>query len=165
VVFASHFRFVAGGLALAAVAIAGRTTLAQETATLSVSAQVAETCTLIGGSLDFGSYTGDAKEGEGSFSYECTSGANISLSLGSGSHSEGNGIRGMLSDGNLLQYRLFSDAGRQNVWGENGDAFLTQAQSSTQQTVPVYGLIDGGQDVPPGAYSDTALITLNIDGE
>ena len=46
-----------------------------------------------------------------------------------------------------------------------GDAALPVPSntSSTQQTVEVYGLIAAGQASPAGSYSDTVLITLNID--
>ena len=67
-VFASDSRFLAGGLALAFVALPGSAALAQDTETLTVSATVDATCELEGGSLDFGTYTsaGGIKEATGS---------------------------------------------------------------------------------------------------
>jgi spore coat protein U-like protein len=162
VLLSSNFRLIAGGLTLVVVAATGAPALAQETANLNVSAEVQASCDVFGGSLNFGIYTGDATEGQGSFSYVCTDGTNITLSLGAGQHEQDGGIRAMAGNGGILRYQLYSDSGRAQVWGTAGDALGVTAPSSSEETVQVYGRIEADQDAPAGSYSDTVQITLNV---
>jgi spore coat protein U-like protein len=128
-----------------------------------VSAQVQASCNVIGGDLDFGLYTGDAKPGQGSFSYQCTDGTNITLSLGPGQHAQQGGSRAMTGGGGTLRYQLYKDSARQQVWREGPEEGLDVDDTpSSQEDVPVYGLIEADQDVPAGSYNDIVLITLNI---
>ena len=163
--FPSNFRLIKGGLAFALVAVTGPAALAQ-TADLTVTAEIAASCVVNGGSLDFGPYTAtetEPTEGQGTFSYQCTNGTNISLELGPGQNAQGES-RAMASGAARLLYELYRDPGHGQEWGM-GDAALPVVNTpSTQQTVEVYGLIAAGQASPAGSYSDTVLITLNIDG-
>jgi spore coat protein U-like protein len=163
VLFPSNFRLIKGGLALALVAVTGPAALAQ-TADLTVTAEIQASCVLNGGSLDFGPYTATEEtdtEGEGSFTYQCTGGTGITLSLGPGQNGDG-GIRQMASGDARLQYELFQNPARSTVWGEDGAALVVESTSTSATPVPVYGLIQAGQDSAAGSYSDTVLITLNI---
>jgi spore coat protein U-like protein len=157
---ASYLRLMAGASVLLVAAALASAALGQ-TADLSVTAEIQATCTLDGGSLNFGNYSGSATEGQGSFSYECTGGSNITLSLGPGQNPEGAG-RAMADGAERLLYELYQDAARQQEWGEDGDALSIQTTSADEETVQVYGLIPPDQDAPAGSYSDTVQITLNI---
>ena len=161
--FPSNFRLIKGGLAFALVAVTGPAALAQ-TAELSVTAQIEASCVVNAGSLDFGPYTStdlDPTEGEGSFSYQCTSGSDITLSLGPGQNLQGES-RAMASGAARLLYNLYQDVGHDQEWGTDGTAFIVENTPSTLETVDVYGLIEPGQEAPAGSYSDSVTITLNI---
>jgi len=163
VLFPSNFRLIKGGLAFALVAVTGPAALAQ-TAELSVTAQIEASCVVNAGSLDFGPYTStdlDPTEGEGSFSYQCTSGSDITLSLGPGQNPQGEG-RAMASGAARLRYNLYQDVGHDQEWATDGAAVIVEDTPSTLQTVDVYGLIEAGQESPAGSYSDSVTITLNI---
>ena len=161
----SDFRLIAGGLTLIVASATGAPALAQqETANLSVTAQIQASCVVNGGSLNFGIYNSEeAKEGEGTFSYECAEGTNITLKLGAGQNADG-GSRAMASaGGGTLRYQLFKDPNHQDVWSDTESGGLKVPDTSDQQeAVQVYGLIEGGQGSPAGTYSDVVQITLNI---
>jgi spore coat protein U-like protein len=146
---------------LVAAAI-GSAALGQETANLNVTAEVQAACDVFAGTLSFGSYTATAdKEADGSFSYQCTPGTEITLSLGPGLNSEGE-TRAMADGVERLQYELYQDANRSEEWGADGNALIATSATASETTVPVYGLIPQGQSAPAGNYSDTVQITLSI---
>jgi len=67
-----------------------------------------------------------------------------------------------------LEYNLYTDVGRTTIWGngKKGTAVVTDSYTfpvlcCVTRNYTVYGRIDAGQIVAPGAYSDT--ITLKID--
>jgi spore coat protein U-like protein len=158
--FSYHFRFVAGALTLLPL-VAAPAALAQ-TADLNVTAQVDAACDVFAGSLNFGTYTAAAaKEANGNFSYQCTAGTEITLSLGPGNNPQ-EGSRAMAAGENRLRYQLYRDPTRQEVWGTDVEGLVLEAPSSSEQGVTVYGLIEAGQDVPAGSYSDVVQITLSI---
>lgn len=81
---------------------------------------------------------------------------------GSGSYS----TRSMSSAGNSLNYNLYTDALRLIIWGNGtgGSGFLSNTQligiGGFTGDHPVYGRIPAQQNVAPGAYSDTIVVTL-----
>jgi spore coat protein U-like protein len=155
---------MAGASVLLVAAAIGSAALAQESATLNVTAQVQASCILQGGSLNFGPYTTtDASdtEGQGSFSYQCPDGTEITLSLGSGLNQEGES-RAMADGAGRLLYEIYQDSNRSQEWGTGGNAVIVTSDTASETTVPVYGLIPQGQSVPAGSYSDTVQITLDI---
>ena len=77
-------RFMTGGLGAGSLAAHGGPAHEPPPAQLTVTAQIQASCTLESGTLPFGLYTGDQKDGAGQFTYECTDGANITLGLGPG---------------------------------------------------------------------------------
>jgi spore coat protein U-like protein len=164
-VFASDSRFLAGGLALAFVALPGSAALAQDTETLTVSATVDATCELEGGSLDFGTYTsaGGVKEATGSFSYTCSPGASIALTLDGGSHLQDGNTRAMTGGGGgFLEYQLFTDPARTDEWEISTVGLQVSETTGGSTDVQVYGRIPANQQVSPGDYSDNVTITLNV---
>ena len=69
----------------------------------------------------------------------------------------------MTSGANLLNYNLYVDAARTNVWGDGSGTTFTIANSGTgaAQAVNVYGRVPSGQTtVPPGGYADTVAVTV-----
>jgi spore coat protein U-like protein len=165
VLLASDFRLIAGGLTLMVASATGAPALAQQdTANLNVTAQIQASCVVNGGSLNFGVYNSDeAKQGQGTFTYECPEGTNITLKLGAGQHAVSGGRAMASGGGGTLRYQLFKDSSRQDVWDDTEGGGLTVPETSDQEeVVQVYGLIAGGQELPAGTYSDVVQITLNI---
>jgi spore coat protein U-like protein len=109
----------------------------------------------------------------GSVTASCTlvSGGSTTVSLTS-SYSIGSGpsyaARTMVSGANTLAYNLFYDAAFTQIRGngtggsQTGSANFTLTRGSpTQSTTSViYGRIPAGQDVAPGLYTDTIVVTI-----
>ena len=75
--------------------------------------------------------------------------------------------RTMISPGNAgLNYNLYVDPARTLVWGDGTGATATVAGVRPEKgrpiflDYPVYGRVFSGQAPPPGAYSDTILVTV-----
>ena len=162
IVFPSRFRFMAGGLGLAAI-LAAPAAFAQ-TATLNVSAEVQASCILTGNSLDFGIYTttgGSPSDSQTSFTYSCTEGTDISLTLDGGEGGGGDG-RAMTGAGGELAYELHKTPARNDLWGIGTNGVEISDTELGEQAVFVYGRIPAGQQAAPGSYTDTVEILLTI---
>jgi spore coat protein U-like protein len=61
-----------------------------------------------------------------------------------------------------LRYQLYQDAGRSQVWGDQGDALTIPSTDDGETSVDVFGVIPAGQEAPPGTYRDTVVITLMV---
>lgn len=161
---------------VAGVAVAGPLTqhstllAATATANVTVSATVANNCTITGGALAFGAYdplvtnATDAKDGSGTFTVACTKGASgVTIDLGQGqNYSSG---RQMIAGSDAVSYQLYSDSGRTSIWGStSGGATVAVAAPTSKAPVThtVYGRITGGQDVAAGSYADTVVATVNF---
>ena len=75
--------------------------------------------------------------------------------------------RRMSNGGNNLAYNLYTNAARTAIWGNGSagtsvlnDGYLLGLFTVTQN-YSVYGRVVAGQNVPPGAYSDTIVVTVN----
>lgn len=138
------------------------------TGNLSVSANVTQTCSVNASSMAFGAYdplsNGDL-DVAGSVLVTCTNlgPATIKLDQGlNGTGTLGSPDRHMSNTTNIgspaLAYSLFSDAGRNLPWdGSTGIAF---EGTGDEDSVPVYGRIAQHQNVAPGNFSDTVVITV-----
>jgi spore coat protein U-like protein len=68
-----------------------------------------------------------------------------------------------------LQYNLYQTAAYQVVWGDGtggssasaASLHLTPAAPVQQVVQTIYGQISPGQDVSPGSYLDTIIVTVN----
>src|SRR5438093_10809055 len=118
--------------------------------------------------VSFGSYdvfSGTATDSTGQVVYNCNGGAHsvtIDLSKGnSGSYAQ----RYMLRSAEQLNYNLYLDAARTQIWGDTtgGTSHYgpTDPPSNTDVTVTIYGRVPAGADVSAGAYSDTITVTIN----
>lgn len=81
---------------------------------------------------------------------------------GGGSYS----ARRMASGGGTLQYQLYLDAARTQIWGDgsggtsvNSDLSLVAVLGGSV-SFQVYGLIPARQSVAPGAYVDVIVVTV-----
>lgn len=142
---------------------------ASASANLSVSASVANNCTISSNAISFGSYDPIVAQATanldaaGSVVITCTKGATTTIGLDTGANASG-GERRLGSAGNYLTYELYQDSSRSTVWSNTGAGLLTvaAAPSKAARTYSVYARMTGGQDVPAGTYSDTVVATVNF---
>ena len=156
--------------AVLAVAFAAAPAFATDTgASLDVNATVSANCTVSTSAVAFGDVdvtSGQAVQGTGDISVTCTSGTAWTAAADSGAASGADlATRKMANGANLLNYRLFTDSARTQLWGdgvEGATATFSDTGSGTAQTKTVYGLIPAGQTgVPAGEYADTVLVTVS----
>jgi spore coat protein U-like protein len=147
--------------AAAPVASAQTTT----TDTFQVTATVLSVCSVTATDLAFGNYDaslGTPDDAQSAVTATCTSGEtyDIGLDVGAGP-APTYAVRQMTNGANTLNYSLFSNAGRTNVWGETiGVDTVAGTGNGAAQNIDVYGRIPAGQYVAAGAYSDSILVTL-----
>jgi spore coat protein U-like protein len=122
------------------------------------------TCTIQPGTLAFGAYdpsSGAALDAAGTISVTCSRGAAYSVALGAGSYAAGSTRRMAGPGSDRLQYELYSNAGRTNVWSATATV-NGNAASQAPITLVVYGRVPPGQLVQAGDYSDVVQSTINF---
>lgn len=160
------FVLVAAIGAFAVVRDAGAATV---TANLSVTASVIQACVVTGGTLAFGNYdptAGANLDQTGGFQVACTKGSTgVTIGLGLGANANASQRR-LTNGADFLNYEIYKEAARTNVWGNAAAALVayTPVTTSTATTFTVYGRIPSGQtDVGAGAaYTDTVVITVTF---
>ena len=86
----------------------------------------------------------------------------VDLSTGSsGTYAQ----RALGNGASVLDYNLYTDVARTQIWGNGSGGSLRITRNFTallgvDQTVTVYGRIRSGQNVPAGSYSDTIIVTV-----
>jgi spore coat protein U-like protein len=136
-------------------------------ATLEVTATVPNVCTIESGSLDFGTYQAGPQaqsvQGSGGFNVQCTLPASVEIKLDGGlNDGAGGNTRAMKGPGNndYLNYALFEGSGFSMPW-DPGVGMLYTVDSGANEIV-VDGVVDEGQTVQGGEYSDTVQITMTF---
>jgi spore coat protein U-like protein len=129
---------------------------------LSISGSVSPICSVSAGSLGFGSYTSAAAAlATATVSVNCSNGGSYAVGLGSGSNFST--TRRMAGpSGQFLGYELYSDSGRSVFWGDGttlGNR-VSGTGSGVSQNLTVYGRIPAGQNITPGSYTDTVVVTV-----
>ena len=139
------------------------------TASLNISASVSAVCTISTSAVAFGAYdpvvanAATDLNGTGTVTVACTKGAAATIDLGNGGNLSG-GSRRMASGTDFLNYSLYKDAARTQVWGTGlagGTTYTYNSASKVATAVTVYGKVPQNQDVTVGAYSDVVLATIN----
>ncbi len=127
-------------------------------------------CTVALGNLSFGPY--DALSSapattSGNAVVTCNDSppATVQIQLGASSVSGGFFPRRMRSAGgtDTLDYNFYADVSATSVWGDGTGGTVTRTQrvpKSTPWSVTLYGRIAPNQDVAPGSYADTLIITV-----
>jgi len=142
---------------------------ASQSANLSVTASVAADCTITTLPVAFGPYdpvganSAADLNGSGTVTVACTKGTAATVDLGQGANLSG-GSRRMASASDFLNYALYKDAARTQVWGSTmagGSTVAYNAASKNTFGITVYGTVPQAQDVTVGAYADTVLATIN----
>ena len=157
----------AGIILIAAASLASVPASAATTTTnLAVSATVTANCTVSSSALAFGNVNplGGNVDAAGGITVTCTNGTGWSAAAGLGSGSGASFAARRMSQGaNLLDYNLYTDAARSNVWGDGTGSTTVFSDTGTglAQPVVVYGRVPSGQPtVLPGGYSDSVLVTV-----
>jgi spore coat protein U-like protein len=144
---------------------------AQTSATIAVSATVAQACLISAGPLAFGSYSGAALTGSTTITLTCTAGAPVTILLNEGVNAptgtpQSSPVRRMKSTSDptqLLSYQLYIAAPGTTVWGNT----LASGKPTTGQGAPefhtVFGLIPGSQfGATAGVYADTVTASFSF---
>jgi len=138
--------------------------------TMQVVAGVNINCTIATFPLNFGVYRPTSTHastplnGTGGVYLNCTNnGNNVRVRMGQGLYpaagsTDAAPLRQMGSAANRLSYQLYADSNRTVVWNNSPPGQRPTRPYPT--TMPVYGQIPPGQVVPPGAYSDTVVVTV-----
>lgn len=144
-----------------------------ESATITVRANVIESCTVNSFTLNFGNYDPVTTHRTQSLdamtviTAHCTTGTEAKITLSNGDHFDGTNRR-MMEAGSppeYLSYNIFTDSGRSMVW----DNVVGVTEVSDSRIIPLgggggipaYGRILGGQNVRAGNYTDTVVATVN----
>jgi len=144
---------------------------ATATSNFTVTASVANNCTISTTAIAFGAYdpivthASTPLDATGSVTITCTKGATTTIGLGPGANAPGTSTtRAMVAGGNKLDYEIYQETGRTTVWGTSGAGLLTPAAApdKSPRAFTTYGRIPAGQDVPSGSYSDTVTATVNF---
>lgn len=162
-----HSQFLTASAVLLA-ALSGTAGAATATTSFAVNASVANNCLVSATTLTFAAYDGTAAvDGTSTVSVRCTKNTAYNVKLDDGN---GNSLapRKLAQGADELEYNLYRDAGRSQVWGEtigtdtvadtgNGMALI----SANPHTV--YGRVlnsAANQDAPVGSYTDTINVTV-----
>lgn len=135
---------------------------------MAVSASVAANCTISAGALAFGSVdtlSATAVTGTATVAIACTNGTTWSTTadVGTGPGATFASRRLRTAGGDVLNYSLFTDAGRTIVWGDgtSSSSAIPGTGTGTNQNVTIYGRIPAGQTgAPAGNYTDTVSVTI-----
>ena len=156
-------------LAILTLIMAPAAFAATATANLNVSASVSAVCTITTSPVAFGAYdpvsanAATDLNANGTVTVACTKGAAATIDLGNGGNFLG-GSRRMSSGTDFLNYALYKDAARTQVWGTGlagGTTAAYNAASKAPTAITVYGTVPQAQDVTVGAYSDVVVATIN----
>ena len=135
---------------------------------LSVSLTVAPNCQIAVTDLAFGAYDPLIANAERELDATadvrmlCTKNAQASIGLDFGRNNQGV-LRSMTAGPDRVLYQLFQDASRQKLWGFGENALhIIGVGGREPQRYVVYGRVAGGQEVPPGAYTDVVLATVDF---
>lgn len=135
------------------------------TGNLEISAIVPSQCAVQSAALPFGSYAASALQQNAQIGVACSNGTSYTVSLDAGTGSGANVATRKLStaDGvDTLNYGLYQDAARTRSWGNStGSDTVAGVGNGSNQNIPVYGYIPGGQTARAGNYSDVVAITLS----
>ena len=155
---------VAGSMGLSATSYAATTT-----ATMTVSATVANSCSISVGAMDFGAYDQTATESlkaTADVTSTCTLGGATTITISQGNttvndSSETSPLRQMTDGGSqFLNYNLYTDSTLASVWGNTIGTGAAVTATGSAVTTTVYGEIDPAQSVGAASFSDSVTVTL-----
>ncbi len=156
----------AGAIAVLALALrAAPAHAATATSTLSVSANIAGTCTVGAASLAFGAYSSTAAStANASVQVTCTNGVTAQVSLNQGQNNNkatAFGTRALANGAtNFLGYDIYTDNTFTTLWNATNTVPVTSTGSPV--TLTAVGRIPSGQTPATGSYNDSVTITVTF---
>ena len=163
--FALILMVLAVPCAFAATALA-----ATQTTNLNVSATMPIGCSVTTTGVNFGNvtYAPDGGSATGDVTVNCTNGLPYNIALDGGMALMG-GTRTLIPAAfSVIYYWLYQDAGASIEWGDsdfnnsysNGSS-MGDTGSGANQSHPVYATFIGDDQIPPGNYTDTVIVTVH----
>jgi spore coat protein U-like protein len=130
--------------------------------TFTITAVVSAACAISANPLNFGIYVGVAVSATTTLLVTCTSTTPYYVNLDNGQHYLCCWYGRMIGPGGqLLTYSLWQDSAHTVPWWNtvNSDG-KAGTGSGSQQSLTVYGLTLGNQNVSPGGYADTVVVKI-----
>lgn len=142
-------------------------------------AEAGITCTFTTSAMSFGNYdpsSAGVTDGTGSVGVNCahnnsgsTTSVTVALSIGTGTYGTVAARKMQKSAGQQLNYNLYRDSARSQVWGTGSGGYSTRTLSITgiaknaskTGTFTVYGRIPALQNAQDGSYADSVVITIS----
>ncbi len=152
--------------ATGAIAVAVPANAVTTGANLGVSASVGSNCSLTTTPVAFGTIdvTGGNADATGGIDVVCTNGTAWAASADAGTGATATlALRQMTAGTDLLNYVLYTDAGRTTVWGDGvggSTALISDTGTGTEQLKTIYARVPSGQTAPAGDYADTVAVTV-----
>ena len=121
-------------------------------------------CTITGaGNVDFGtaSLLTANIDASSTLSVRCTNTTPYTVALDGGlSAATDPTLRQMVKGALKITYGLYSNATRTTAWGSGAGATVAGTGSGSSQSLTIYGRVPPQASVPPGAYSDTVIVSV-----
>ncbi|MCA0401383.1 MAG: spore coat U domain-containing protein [Proteobacteria bacterium] len=151
--------------AVAGLAIAGNAHAATATGNLNVSITITASCSVVSATnLDFGSTStiGANIDQTSTLTVNCTNSTPYTVALSAGGGAGATvASRKLTSGGNTLNYSLYRDAARTQLWGvTTGTDTAAGTGTGANQTMTIYGRVPSQASPVPGAYTDTVTVTI-----
>jgi spore coat protein U-like protein len=130
------------------------------------------TCIISATNVSFGTYnpiSGLALNSTGTVSVTCSAlvlGLAIAYQMQLSTGGSGSFSRYMASGINHLNYNLYTDSARTQIWGDGTASTVTVSDnylltiSPTTRNYTAFGLVPASQNLPTGSYSDTITATV-----
>lgn len=165
--FIKSSRLAAIGIVVGLLSVSG-SALADDTATMAVTASVASSCDISASALGFGAYNPIVAadvDATATVNVTCTSGFVTNVRLDDGVNqntgsTDAAPLRRAVSGLNFLNYQLYSDTARETVWANTDATDVGHTGTGQAVALTVYGRIPMSQNVPTGTYTDTITATV-----
>ncbi|MDR3521332.1 MAG: spore coat U domain-containing protein [Acidocella sp.] len=156
----------------AAVGFASVAHATTKTASVAVTASVAGSCKITGGTVAFGAYdptSATALTASGTVVVACTKNTTYTVGLDTGlntANAPSGSTRAMVDAGAYLGYDLYSNSGATTLWTNSSPGWVSGTGAggigaAANQTLNVYGSVPVGQFVTPGTtFTDTVTATI-----
>jgi spore coat protein U-like protein len=146
-------------------ALPATTLAATKTATFTVTATVISDCTIVSASnINFGNVGVMASntDATGTLSVTCTTGTPFNLELDAGTGTGSTLTNRLMANGsNTLQYQLYRDSARTNVWGTTiGTDTSAATGTGSAANFTVYGRMPPQPTPAVGTYTSTVTATI-----
>jgi len=141
---------------------------ASASAYLGVSLTVVPNCQVAVNDLQFGTYdpllanAAQPLDATADLNMLCTKEAQATIRFDFGRNALGP-VRGMAAGTDRVTYNLFQDSSRTTPWADGEHALhVVGSGGRTPQRYVIYGRVSPGQEVPPGAYNDVVMATVDF---